>query len=90
MNLKLLFDLKVNENLQENWVQFKNELTLLYTYYFEMSREECIGMFKLVQKTLASEMIIEQHNEENLKQIKYILRDLKEHLEYLRTYKEII
>jgi hypothetical protein len=90
MNLNLLFNLKVNENLQENWLKFKNELTLLYTYYFEMSREECIGMFKLVQKTLSSEMLIEQHNEENLKQIKYVMRDIKEHLEYLRTYKEII
>lgn len=90
MNLKLLFDLKVNENLQENWLQFKNELTLLYTYYFEMSKDECIGMFKLIQKTLANEMSIEQHNEETLKRIKYVMRDLKEHLEYLRTYKEII
>ena len=90
MNLKLLFDLKINENLRENWLQFKNELTLLYTYYFELNRDECIGMFKLVQKTLASERAINQHSEENLKQIKYMLRDIKEHLEYLRTYKEII
>ena len=31
MNLKLLFDLKVNENLQENWLRFKNDLSLKYT-----------------------------------------------------------
>ena len=89
MNLKLLFDLKVNENLEENWLKFKNELTLLYTYYFEMSRDECIGMFKLVQKALANEMVNEQNNEETLRQIRYVKRDIKEHLEYLRTYKEI-
>lgn len=90
MNLKLLFNLKVNENLEENWLKFKNELTLLYTYYFEMSRDECIGMFKLVQKALADEMVNEQNNEETLRQIRYVMRDIKEHLEYLRTYKEII
>lgn len=89
MNLKLLFNLKINENLQENWLKFKNELTLLYMYYFEMNRDECIGMFKLVQKTLSSERAANQHSEENLNQIKYVLKDIKEHLEYLRTYKEI-
>lgn len=48
---------------------------------------ECLNSFK---KTLANEMSIEQHNEETLKQIKYVMRYIKEHLEYLRTYKEII
>ncbi len=57
MNLKLLFNININENLEENWLTFKNETTFLYTYYFEMSRDECIGIFKLVQKLLAEEMI---------------------------------
>ena len=89
MNLKLLFDLKVNENLQENWLQFKNELTLLYTYYFEMSKDECIGMFKLIQKTLANEMVNEQNNEETLGVIRWIKQDIRTHIEYLRNFKEI-
>ena len=90
MNLKLLFNLKVNENLEENWLKFKNELTLLYTYYFEMSRDECIGMFKLVQKSLADEMVNHQNDAETLRQIRYVMKDIREHLEYLRNYKEIV
>lgn len=89
MNLKLLFNLSVNENLQENWLQFKNELSFKYTYYFEMSREECIGAFKLVQELLAREMVNEQNNAETLETIRFIKKDIKEHLEYLRNFKEI-
>ena len=89
MNLKLLFDLKVNENLQENWLQFKNELSLKYTYYYEMSREECIGAFKLVQELLAREMVNEQNNHETLGVIRWIKQDIKTHIEYLRNFKEI-
>lgn len=89
MNLKLLFDIKVNQNLEENWLKFKNELTLLYTYYYEMSRDECIGMFKLVQKALADEMVNHQNDAETLRQIRYVKKDLKKHLEYLRNFKEI-
>lgn len=89
MNLKLLFDLKVNENLQENWLQFKNELSLKYTYYYEMSREECIGAFKLVQELLAREMVNEQNNHETLGVIRWIKQDIRTHIEYLRNFKEI-
>lgn len=89
MNLKLLFDLNVNENLSENWLQFKNELSLKYTYYYEMSREECIGAFKLVQELLAREMVNEQNNPETLTKIRWIKQDIRTHLEYLRNFKEI-
>ena len=89
MNLNLLFDLKVNENLQENWLQFKNELSLKYTYYYEMSCEECIGAFKLVQELLTREMVNEQNNAETLASIRWIKKDIKDHLEYLRNFKEI-
>ena len=89
MNLKLLFDLKVNENLQETWLQFKNELSLKYTYYYEMSRDECIGAFKLVQELLSREMVNKQNNAETLATIRWIKRDIKQHLEYLRNFKEI-
>lgn len=89
MNLKLLFDLKVNENLQENWLQFKNELSLKYTYYYEMSREECIGAFKLVQELLAREMVNEQNNRETLGVIRWVKQDIRTHIEYLRNFKEI-
>jgi hypothetical protein len=89
MNLKFLFDLNVNENLQENWLQFKNELSLKYTYYYEMSREECIGAFKLVQELLTREMVNEQNNAETLATIRWIKQNIKQHLEYLRKFKEI-
>ena len=89
MNLKLLFDIKVNQDLEGNWLKFKNELTLLYTYYYEMSRDECIGMFKLVQKALADEMVNHQNDAETLIQIRYVKKDLKKHLEYLRNFKEM-
>ena len=89
MNLKLLFDLKVNENLQENWLQFKNDLSLNYTYYYEMSRDECIGVFKLVQELLSREMVNAQNNAETLATIRWIKQDIKQHLEYLRNFKEI-
>ena len=88
MDLKLLFDLKVNENLEENWLRFKNETTLLYTYYIELSKDECIGMFKLVQKTLVYEMINNKDDAETLKKIRYVLKDIKSHIEYLRNFKE--
>ena len=89
MNLKLLFELKVNENLQENWLKFKNELTLLYTYYFEMNRDECIGAFKLVRELLVGEMVNKQNNHETLDSIRWIKQDIKAHLEYLKNFKEI-
>ena len=88
MQLKLLFNMKVNENLKENWLKFKNELSLKHTYYHEMSKEECIGAFKLVNELLANEMVNEQNNKEILETIRFIKRDIKVHLEYLRDFKE--
>lgn len=89
MNLKLLFDLNINDNLEENWLKFKNETTLLYTYYYEMSRDECIGIFKLVQKTLADERAIKSFDTEALRQINYVMKDIRNHLDYLRNFKEL-
>lgn len=89
MNLKLLFDLKVNKDIESNWLKFKNELTLLYTYYYEMSRDECIGMFKLVQKALVEEMVNNRDDVELLRQVRSVLRDIKQHIDYLREFKEI-
>lgn len=89
MNLKLLFDLKVNKDIEGNWLKFKNELTLLYTYYYEMSRDECIGMFKLVQKALVEEMVNNRDDVELLRQVRSVLRDIKQHIDYLREFKEI-
>lgn len=89
MNLKLLFDLNINDNLEENWLKFKNETTLLYTYYYEMSRDECIGIFKLVQKTLADERANKSLNTEVLRQINYVMKDIRNHLDYLREFKGI-
>ena len=89
MNLKLLFDLNINDNLEDNWLKFKNETTLLYTYYYEMSRDECIGIFKLVQKTLADERAIKSFDTEAIKQINYVMKDIRNHLDYLRNFKEI-
>lgn len=89
MNLKLLFNLKVNENLQENWLQFKKCFIFSnYTYYYEMSRDECIGVFKLVQELLSREMVNAQNNAETLATIRWIKQDIKQHLEYLRNFKE--
>ena len=89
MNLKLLFDLNINDNLEDNWLKFKNETTLLYTYYYEMSRDECIGIFKLVQKTLADERANKSFDAEAIKQINYVMKDIRNHLDYLRNFKEI-
>ena len=89
MNLKLLFDLNINDNLEDNWLKFKNETTLLYTYYYEMSRDECIGIFKLVQKTLADERANKSFDTEAIKQINYVMKDIRNHLDYLRNFKEI-
>ena len=89
MNLKLLFDLNINDNLEENWLKFKNETTLLYTYYYEMSRDECIGIFKLVQKTLADERANKSFDTEAIRQINYVMKDIRNHLDYLRNFKEI-
>ena len=33
MNFELLFDIKLNDDIDKNWLKFKNETTLLYTYY---------------------------------------------------------
>ena len=55
MNLKLIFDLKVNENLQENWLQFKNDLSLKIkfgnildgeTVWFQQDEDHAIKKFK--------------------------------------------
>lgn len=54
-----------------------------------MSREECIGAFKLVQELLTREMVNEQNNAETLATIRWIKKDIKDHLEYLRNFKEI-
>ena len=89
MNLKLIFDLKVTENLQENWLPFKNDLSLKYTYYYEMSRDECIGAFKLVEELLSGEMVNSQNDAKTLATIRWIKRDIKQHIEYLRNFKEI-
>lgn len=89
MNLKLLFDLNINDNLEENWLKFKNETTLLYTYYYEMSRDECIGIFKLVQKNLADERANKSFDTEALRQINYVMKDIRNHLDYLRNFKEL-
>ena len=83
MNLKLLFDIKINDNLEENWLKFKNETTLLYSYYYEISKEECITIFKLVRKLLADEMVNNKNDELTLKTIRSIQRDLRSHLEFL-------
>lgn len=89
MNLKLLFDLKVNKDIESNWLKFKNELTLLYTYYYEMSRDECIGMFKLVQKALVEEMVNNRDDVELLREVRRVIRDIRQHIDYLREFKEI-
>ena len=89
MNLKLLFDLKVNKDIEGNWLKFKNELTLLYTYYYEMSRDECIGMFKLVQKALVEEMVNNRDDVELLREVRRVIRDIRQHIDYLREFKEV-
>lgn len=89
MNLQLLFDLKVNEDLLENWLKFKNEVTLKYTYYYEMNRDECIGSFKLVNELLAGQMVNEQNNPDILSAIRTIKQDIKKHIEFLTNFKEI-
>lgn len=89
MNLQLLFDLKVNDNLLDNWLKFKNEVTLKYTYYYEMNRDECIGAFKLVNELLAGQMVNEQNNPDTLSAIRTIKQDIKKHIDYLVNFKEI-
>lgn len=89
MNLQLLFDLKVNDNLLDNWLKFKNEVTLKYTYYYEMNRDETIGAFKLVNELLAGQMVNEQNNPDILSAIRTIKQDIKKHIEYLVNFKEI-
>lgn len=89
MDLKLLFDIKVNENLLDNWLKFKNEVTLKYTYYYESNRDETIGVFKFVNELLAGQMVNEQHNPETLSAIRTIKQDIKKHIEYLMNFKEI-
>ena len=59
MNLNLLFDIEVNNNLEVKWLSFKIETSLLYTYYREISKEECICIFKVVQKILADKGIVQ-------------------------------
>jgi hypothetical protein len=53
-----------------------------------MSRDECIGVFKLVQELLSREMVNAQNNAETLATIRWIKQDIKQHLEYLRNFKE--
>lgn len=89
MNLQLLFDLKVNDNLLDNWLKFKNEVTLKYTYYYEMNRDETIGAFKLVNELLAGQMVNEQNNPDILSAIRTIKQDIKKHIEFLTNFKEI-
>lgn len=91
MNFELLFDIKLNDDIDKNWLKFKNETTLLYTYYYEMSRDECIGIFKLVQLILTKEMVnhSDDYEKDAMEKIRYIKKDLKKHLEYLRNFKEI-
>lgn len=89
MDLKLLFDIKVNENLLDNWLKFKNEVTLKYTYYYESNRDETIGVFKFINELLAGQMVNEQHNPETLSAIRTIKQDIKKHIEFLTNFKEI-
>lgn len=57
MELRKLFDIKIKDikQLEVNWISFKNDLTLEYTYYNDITKEELLHNLKLIRVLLAVE-----------------------------------